>query len=205
MPRPASAEERILRTNSTGVWNWVRGTVRQAESSPRSSWSVGRENLFSVDLQNPGHGEWDAWPRISNYAQHIKCTCSISLSTCVSLALCCILPPTLLFIPSQVCMLTVSHWGTVMLVLITQEIKSYTANVLTSYFEWWFQASCPHHIAVSTLSTERIEINLWVKGKKEKTVAWVLVLASWATKRRRLAFKAAELTNASRIIGFLIV
>lgn len=109
MPRPASAEERILRTNSTGVWNWVRGTVRQAESSPRSSWSVGREDLLSVDLQNPGHGEWDAWPRISNYAQHIKCTCSTNLSTCVSLALCCILPPTLsLFPPRSVCWLSVT-------------------------------------------------------------------------------------------------
>lgn len=121
-PRPASIEECILRTNSTGVWSWVWGTVRRAERSPRSSWLVGRENLLSVDLQNPGHGEWDAWPRTSNYAQHIKYTCSISLSTWVLLALCCILPPTPLFIPSQVCMLTVSHWGAEMLVLVTQEI-----------------------------------------------------------------------------------
>lgn len=117
MTQPASTEECIFRTNSTGVWSWVRGTVRQAERSPRSSWLVGRENLLSVDLQNPGRGEWDAWPRISNYAQHIKCivlSVLVPESYLLSAAFC--LPHFSLFPPGSVC------WLSVMVVLVTQEM-----------------------------------------------------------------------------------
>lgn len=114
--------------------------------------------------------------------------------------LCCILPPTLSLFPSQVCMLTVSHWGTVAGLNHPGNLKLYCQ--CPDFLFWgWFQASCPHHSQV-LFEQKGLRSTLWVKGKKENTVAWVLVLALWGNEQRRLVFKATELTNASRIIGF---
>ena len=163
MPWPASTEECILRTNSTGVWSWVRGTVRQAERSPRSSWLVGRENLLSVDLQNPGHGEWDAWPRISNYAQHIQYTVlSVLVSESYLLSAASCLPHFSLFPPRSI------GWLSVMLTVYPGNVK---LHVQRPDFLFWVMISSklltPHSCKYSFNSKDWDQPR--VKGKRKNT------------------------------------